>query len=528
MGKSLIRLWFISLLIAWSFDYLFWEKSPGISFAVFVILLLIGGMVLSALEKHFPPLTSLLLLLPLGFFAAMSYIRMEPFTTFVNILLCLIFLAIIAFTYLSGRWLQYGWADYAIRLFRLGISALVKPIQAWDKRLKDAPAVPATTSAGRRRALIPVLRGLLLALPVVLVFGTLLSSADPIFGQGIEDFFAILKIENLPEYLFRLAYILIGGYLLVGIYLHALTTTRNEHLYGKEKPLVPRLLGFTEAAIVLGSVVTLFAIFVGVQFRYFFGGQANIHIDGYTYSEYARRGFAELVLVAIFTLLLFLVLSSLTKRISHGQQVAFSALGIALTALICVILTSGYQRLLLYEAAYGFSRLRTYTHIFMIWLGVLLAVLMLLELIGKLRAFALASILVAVGFGVTLNLLPVDSLIARQNILRSQNGSEIDTQYLVALYPDVVPSLWQKYNDPQLEVNLQDQIGGVLACQAAIYTPSDLPWQSFHLSRYRAERLIDAHQDELTRFDANQDEFGNWTVTVDGQQQPCMPGRYMD
>ena len=52
--------------------------------------------------------------------------------------------------------------------------------------------------------MIAVLRGLLLALPVVLVFSLLLSSADPIFAQGFEDLFQFLRIENLPENLFRL------------------------------------------------------------------------------------------------------------------------------------------------------------------------------------------------------------------------------------------------------------------------------------------------------------------------------------
>jgi hypothetical protein len=44
---------------------------------------------------------------------------------------------------------------------------------------------------------------------------------------------------------------------------------------------------------VLSSVVVLFSAFVIIQFQYFFGGAANISIEGYTYAEYARRGFGE-------------------------------------------------------------------------------------------------------------------------------------------------------------------------------------------------------------------------------------------
>ena len=93
-------------------------------------------------------------------------------------------------------------------------------------------------------------------------------------------------------------------------------------------------LTLAEAAIILGSVVALFAFFVLIQFQYFFGGQANITIEGYTYAEYARRGFGELVTVAFFALLLFLGLSALVKRETARQHNSFAGLGVALVALL--------------------------------------------------------------------------------------------------------------------------------------------------------------------------------------------------
>ena len=530
MIKSLNRLWVVALFIAWCFDLLFWEKQPGISFAIFVSLVVLGGVGVSLVEKRPPARSSLLLLIPLAFFALMSFWRLEPFTTLVNILLSLVLLSILAITYRSGGWLRYGWADYARRLVMLVGSAFAKPVQAWSQRHKPEEGSEGggeklsskdTEHKARTRKAIPVLRGLLLAVPVLLLFGALLASADPIFGQGLEDIFKFLSIENLPENLFRLSYILVIGYVLVGVYLHALNNSQDEKLVGVEKPVMPRFLGFTEAVIILSSVNLLFAAFVAVQFRYFFGGQVNIHLDGYTYAEYARRGFSELVLVAFFTLLLFFALSAVAQRSTRGQRIAFSALGAALTVLVGVILISAYQRLLLYEAVYGFSRLRTYTHVFMLWLGVLLVALMLLELTNKLRSFALVSLLVALGFGVTLNLLPVDGLIARQNVMQAQAGSELDSAYLVSLSPDAVSSLWDMYSGTEVKAEVQAQIGGILACQAAINPPEELPWQSFNLARAQAQRLFQAEKAELVQYDARKDSSDLWVVTVNGQTLSC-------
>lgn len=537
MVKSLARLWVVTLLIAWGFDFLFWKKEPGISFAIFIFLTLAGGIGLSLLEKVPPRKLSLLLLLPLVFFTLSSFWRLEPFTSMVNVLLSLAFLAILAITYRSGGWLQYGLVDYARRLVKLIGDAFSKPITTRKqlsinpddtKTIADEPVVDKSILSKQRRKVLPVVRGLLLALPVLLLFGALLASADPIFGEGLEDFFQFLKIENLPENLFRLSYILVIAYFLTGIFLHAFFTSSDEKLIGADKPLVKPFLGFTEASIILGSVNLLFAAFVGVQFRYFFGGKNNINLAGYTYSEYARRGFTELVLVAFFSLLLFLALSAVAQRVNKRQRGTFSTLGALLTILVGVILVSAYQRLLLYEQAYGFTRLRTYTHVFILWLGVLLAVLLVLELIGKLRTFTLVSILVAVGFGVTLNLLPVDGFIARQNILRAQEGAALDSSYLLSLSLDSVGEFWQLYNDGTIDSTLHEQIGGVLACQAAYNPPTNRPWQAYNISRGRAERLFQTQQAELAHFNARLEPNNTWVITVNGKTQECTVSAWID
>ena len=99
-----------------------------------------------------------------------------------------------------------------------------------------------------------------------------------------------------------------------------------------------KVLGFTESAIVLGSVVILFVAFVVIQFQYFFGGQTNIGVAGYTYSEYARKGFGELVATGFFSLLLFLGLSTIVKRQTVAQHWIFSGLGMAMVILVGVML----------------------------------------------------------------------------------------------------------------------------------------------------------------------------------------------
>ena len=74
----------------------------------------------------------------------------------------------------------------------------------------------------------------------------------------------LFKIDNLPEYIFRLVYILIFAYALAGVFLHAAQKSDEKV---DDKSLVSPFLGFTESTIVLGSVAALFLVFVVIQFQ---------------------------------------------------------------------------------------------------------------------------------------------------------------------------------------------------------------------------------------------------------------------
>jgi hypothetical protein len=524
MIQKTARLWWVALLVGWSFDFLFWGKFPGVSFVVFVAITIVAGLWLAYREKRAPSRNSLWLLIPILLFAVGIFLRREPFTSFTNYLLVIFLMALLAQTFLGGRWLNYSLSDFVVGFLILLLHAISKPVSVfWMQKSEDqTDSVDQIGRASRWQRALPVLRGLLLAIPIVLVFGALLASADPIFSGYVEDLFQIFDIENLAEYLFRGIMILVLGYLLSGVYAHALLESDDDKLIGLEKPWLPRFLGSTESSIVLGSVDALFAVFVIIQFAYFFGGQSNIHLDGYTYAEYARRGFGELVVVSFFSLLLFLGLSAITRREKTAQRKVFSALGVGLMLLVSVMLISAFRRLLLYESAYGFTRQRSIAHSFMIWLGLLLMIVVLLEIFGKQRAFALAAIAAALGFVLTLNVLNVDGTIVRQNVQRAEMGWELDAVYLNSLSVDATPALLEAYHKAQISPNERSEIAAILACQKTNLEEDrfEQPWQSFHFAVERASRLLN----EVSDFEGVQlfqADGEIWWVVVNGEERPC-------
>lgn len=473
----------IPLLLGIAFDWLFWQKIPGISFAVFTALCLLSGYLLLGSQNVLPARGTWLLLLPILFFSVMSFVRREPFTLLLDYALTLVCLAIVAITYRSGQWPSFGWLDYLFNFLRLAESMLTA---GW-KQL--ASAGEKQTPGQRANRFWPVLRGILLAIPILLIFSALLSSADLIFARRINDLLANFDPQKLGEIVFRVCYMLLAAYLLFGVFSHAASRSQSTDLVAKDRPVVKPFLGYTEAAIILGGILLLFGAFVVIQFQYFFSGQTNIGLEGFTYAEYARRGFGELLAVAFLSLLLFLGLGAVTHRGKVSQQKSFSAMGITLVALVIIILVSSFQRLYLYEAAYGFSRLRAYSHVFIIWLGILLLSVVVMEVVHRQRALALVVLLILLGFTASLNLLNVDAFLSRHNIQRTMQGSPLDGDYLSTLSNDAVPTLVEAYSSYTLDPQLRDEIGSILsAYQQRLEDRSSrlAAWQSFNVSDWNA------------------------------------------
>jgi len=519
------KLWIPVLALGWLFDFLFWEKAPGVNFAIFWTACLVIGFYLLLSDGKKPHRATLLLLPLFGFFAAVTFIRSEPMTTFLAYTFTMFVLTIFTVTYLGGQWIKYTLADYVTKFFSLLGSILIRPITFTADVRKTQAEAGATPS---KYNFMPILRGLLIAIPIVMIFASLLASADVVFNQRLEDFVEAFKLENLPEYIFRMIYILVIAYGLVGIFLHASTESKDEKLVGKEKPLIPAFLGFIESSIVLGSVVALFAVFVIIQFQYFFGGTTNINVEGYTYAEYARKGFGELVTVAFFALMMLLTLSGVTKRETETQRKIYSGLGVALVALLLVMLVSAYQRLNLYEAAYGFSRLRTYTHVFLIWIGLLLVATIALEITRKERMFAFAMLIASFGFAASLPILNVDAFIVNQNIQRELNGTaveDLDSVYFVQLSDDAIPPLVNALQTPTLPDSVHEKVTAALACirysRDQRLNNREYTWQSFHFSRVNADNALASVKSQIDAYEIDNSEYPYKAVSPDGEEFPC-------
>lgn len=138
-----------------------------------------------------------------------------------------------------------------------------------------------------------ILIGIAVAIPVVLLIGGLLMSADLVFSNMIAKVFEGIRIPaNLAGICFMLCFGFISSYCGVRY-----TAYRKDRQDREVKILTETTAMFTVSVL----VAVLYVIFCGIQIIYLFGGGGELPA-GVTYAEYARQGFFQLLVVCILNL----------------------------------------------------------------------------------------------------------------------------------------------------------------------------------------------------------------------------------
>lgn len=257
-------------------------------------------------------------------------------------------------------------------------------------------------------------------------------------------------------------------------------------------------LGAVEVGVVLGLLNVLFACFVAVQFRYFFGGAARVmSITELTYAEYARRGFFELTWVAGLVLPLLLITHALLRKDQPVAARIFRPLAGAQVALLFIIMASAVARMRLYQSEYGLTELRLYTTAFMLWLGLVFVWFTWTVLVRSSRqrfaCGALVAAFVTVGL---LHLLNPDAYIVRANAAHARAGRSFDTVYAASLSADAVPALLSAL--PSLSRDERCLVARELSANPLQQRASGEDWRAWSLARWRARRAVAAHQESLS------------------------------
>ncbi len=354
--------------------------------------------------------------------------------------------------------------------------------------------------------------GLLIAVPLLAVVLSLLSSADAVFRNVLGDFLKNINFANIINVIWRVTFIFFASYMLLSYLCEGKISDQV-----KDKRTGEPLIAIT----ITGLLTLIYVFFSVIQIVYLFLGRMQLP-EAYTYAQYAREGFFQLLAVSFLNLIIVLVCMGRFResRILKGVLIVMSLCSF-------IMIASSAMRMIIYIRYYYMTFLR----LFVLWALVLLFAMFVGIVIQILKEefplFRYGVIVVTVLY-MALSFSHPDYIIAKINVANIENNpdgsrevseddffqssySYRDFDYLEGLSADAAPVLlaymdkegYDFYIDDEGEIRVRESEGdpspysktglehGYLT-HIKIVTES-LNIRTFNISRYMALKQIEKY-----------------------------------
>jgi hypothetical protein len=462
----------------------FWaERRRPIDTRTIILCGAVGVVGAVVLVGHRPGLGAALVGLLLWAAAAPALVRRRDVSDLVTAVLSVALFAVVAVR--DAGWvvvlcaLVAAWAGVvAVSSARSAPAAVLAPLTWAAGTVRSLPWVAKgiETLAGARRGQLAVaLRSGAITVGLLLVFGLLFASADRVFASLIPR----IEAELLP------------GQVVVGA-LVALVAAGMAHLAlappswsdARLAPGAPaKRAEWLVPVLALDAMVLLFVM---VQVGALLGGHRHVlETAGLSYAQYARQGFAQLVVATALTLVVVAVAARRAPRETPRDRLLTRiALGVLCLGTLGVV-ASALRRMDLYVEAFGLTRLRVFVTVVEIALAAVFVLVLVAGVRWRGQWLPRAVVQVVAVAMLGLALVNPDAQIVRHNTTADLAGS-FDAGYLAGLSADAVPA-FAEIDDPDLRA--------CLLASAAV--PPTVGLAVWNLGRERAlQALAGASTDE--------------------------------
>ena len=478
----------LSLIAGIVFDYLFYGKSIGVSYPLFVVVFCCLFWVVSRRQISFQIGFGWFLLAPIFLLSAAFAIHSNP------VLLALNSVLIPPLLLLQTTLLVYKYEWSSVRCVIRFLGRLLRQIFGNAPKvfleLISLAKVTDRIAAAKRKTFKSISIGLIISVPLVIIVTALLAEADTVFQSLIVNILKRFEFIGTIPFAEHVGVVGVITVLLFGYFAVVL----KAEVERESAPAESGAEGWdaTIVTTVLVMVNAVYILFCVIQFTYLFGGEEVIRsIPDYTYAEYARRGFSELIVVTVINLSILLIGLRFTKNDGKLNRLVL-VLRCLLVLCTTIILYSAHLRLTLYEEAYGYTYARIFAHTFIGFLFVLF-MLTLYKFWRRELPLVKAFIIAALLAYTTLNYVNVDAMIARKNIGRYFKTGMIDLDYLQELSYDAIPELTRLSASGDGDMDKKKVEAFLRNKQTEL--DSERPWQSHNLSKAKAERILsEIHQ----------------------------------
>ena len=322
-----------------------------------------------------------------------------------------------------------------------------------------------SSSSTKTKYFLHIFLGLLIGTPFIIIVIFLLSSADATFKNIFDNLFNfdISIPKNIGTLIWSLP---MATYLYALIYGSSIEDNSKSFNIDKFNKImdnaasIPRLSLYTVNAV----ICCFYILFIGIQATYFIDILGGSLPADFTYSDYARRGFFELLAVALINIVFIAVAKILSVKNENNK---YLRIHVILNSILTLVLISvAFAKMYLYISTYGLTTLRIIPSVFMIFLCFVFAFIIMGEFkknfpVTKLSFYA-GNILF-----VLLCLANIDAVVARYNLNAYMNGNlpyydiyDLKESDMAAM--PVIYKAWKNSSDKDLKEKLHSSAESIM------------------------------------------------------------------
>lgn len=474
----------ISLSFGGFFALLFYKAYMGINVPIFtaiIIFLLLQVMRVLTVPIKRGTLLYYLGALLLAISTALTYNEAVHFLNIIGILM-LLDLSLLHQFYEDHRWDFIKHLSKMFGLIFTSIGSLGLPFTAATAFLKR-------TKTFKNDKARNVLLGIIIALPLLLILTALLSAADMLFSKMTKQIFDFLFSEDIIAVGFMVIFGFLACYCIIGGSLWGV---------GKEEKAENKQADASIAITFMALISVMYAVFCVIQIVYLFANGVFTLPEEFTFAEYARRGFFELLAVTIINIGLLLLCTKLFQESKQLKRILTF-----MTLCTYIMIASATYRMLLYIGAYHLTFLRL-----IVLLCLLIDALVLGGVITYVyrRSFPLFpySVAVIATCWIVFTLAKPDCIIADYMIKQNGELKESDVIFLLEelsidaapiVLPYVTSQGWKEDGTAKYEyASYQDYYGAEEALRRYYidieFAIENVDFRDFNYSLYLAEKTI--------------------------------------
>lgn len=273
-----------------------------------------------------------------------------------------------------------------------------------------------------------IIKGLLISIPLVIFLLMILSGADEVFRYYLSNIWEYINIENIFDFIVRFLIAIVVMFLIYGLN-YGLSSIKVTSVNNKNFNKT-----FNPATIitVLISIILIYLVFTKIQVSYLY---LNKELPaGFSFSDYARKGFFQLVFLVFLNLIMIISIKVKTAVNNPKLNSVLNTIYSIITILTMNMGIAAIYKMNLYIGEFGYTRLRILVQAFTVFLCI--SLLTLLIFIWREKTLFKPIAITGMIIYLALNYANIDNFIARENIKLINQRAEIDLWYISTLSLD--------------------------------------------------------------------------------------------